>query len=174
VNPACGNYMKAVKGRAMNKIKGRPYFLFYLIVILIFAQFSCKKELQIAVTTAKTNVIFNDIENITGIKFNILQTKSLGYRIRHEFYWIYLPEDVNNKKIEKLANAIIEKLTSKRYSIHTYTLHFFHEDGPTEKRNNLKYLARAHFLPEGNWQKVGRIPVDNYEQYKLIISFIKD
>jgi len=36
---------------------------------------------------------------------------------------------------------------------------------------NSKCFARANFLPEASWIKVGRTPIDDYNDYKLILTY---
>jgi len=53
----------------------------------------------------------------------------------------------------------------KRY--HSFTFHFSSsEDNPSGTKEN-KCYAKATYLPEGDWQKVGRVPIDGYSAYKL-------
>jgi hypothetical protein len=33
-------------------------------------------------------------------------------------------------------------------------------------------FAKANFLPEGSAEKTGRIPIDNYKNYKLVLKFM--
>jgi hypothetical protein len=34
-------------------------------------------------------------------------------------------------------------------------------------------FARANFLPQGGWVKVGRVPIDDYKDYALTYTFFE-
>lgn len=117
----------------------------------------------------------NKIENMTGVQFRIGRIITLGYQIRHKFYWIFLSQSISTKSVEDLAEAVIEEVISKAPKhFSTFTIHFFLEDEFLEKGEKPRYFARVHFLPEGTWQKAGRIPIDEYENYKWIVFLIEE
>lgn len=153
--------------------------LVFIILTLAFFSPSCKKEAsKRAVTeTASVTGIEVDAQKIrmlTGVPFNILKTETIGYAPLHKFYWISIQKIVSNQKVEELADAIIkETIAEKPKTFHSFTIHFFWEDELAENLSESKRFARATFLPDGDWRKVGRIPIDDYKSYKLECKFIK-
>lgn len=152
------------------------YLLFSLF--LVFFTYSCKKEpsesaaLEIPLIEEEVNI--QKIEVATGIPFKILKTETVGYTPVHRFYWVSLKEKAANEKIEALADAVIKDIISKKPRVfHSFTIHFFYESdiGKTLEKSNR--FAYATFLPEGNWMKVGRVPIDDYKNYKLTCTFIE-
>lgn len=152
--------------------------LIYFLILTIFSS-SCKKESpkEPTIETAAlvgAEIDAKKIESLTGIPFKILKTETIGYRPLHKFYWICIREKVNNQKVKKLANTVIkETINKKPKTFHSFTIHFFWEDELTETIEKSKSFARATFLPEGGWLKVGRVPLDDYKNYTLICSFLE-
>ena len=144
-----------------------------ILIILIFFYSSCNKNLEkSAITTNDTEYAIefdhHAIENSTGCQFNILKAKTLGYIPLHKFYWISLENKIPNQKLEELADAIIkETIKESPKTYHSFTLHFLLESELLKRAENLKCFARATFLPEGSWGKVGRVAIENYEDYQL-------
>jgi len=152
--------------------------LFFLInFILIISSLSCNNESGKAANIANLPLLKNEIntkaiENSTGCSFRILKTESHGYIPLHKFYWICLKEEVNNQKLEELANAIIRsEILKKPKTYHSFTIHFFQESELKECVEKSKCYARANFLPEGSWVKVGRTPIEDYNDYELILAY---
>jgi hypothetical protein len=52
-----------------------------------------------------------------------------------------------------------------------FTVHLLHENELTGKPEDCWSFAQATFLPEGDWTKVGRIPIDGYELTKKLNAF---
>jgi hypothetical protein len=104
----------------------------------------------------------------TGVRFRILKTETIGQTPRHLFYWISLGNGDPGPKLETLAEAIIRgTITARPRTFHSFIVHFFRESelkGSVEKSTP---FARATFLPEGNWQKVGRASIEGYSGYAL-------
>ena len=66
-----------------------------------------------------------------------------------------------------------EKNVRKPKSYHSLTIHFFLEDELTESLESSKSLACVNFLPEGDWLKVGRVPINDYKSYNLVCTFLE-
>ena len=158
----------------MKKIR---VFFFLFNFILIISSFSCKSESGKAANIVNLplpeyEININAIENSTGCFFKVLKSETLGYIPLHKFYWICLREELDNQKVEELANAIIrDTILKKPKTYHSFTLHFFLESDLKKRVEKSKRFAKANFLPEGSWIKVGRIPIENYEDYELILSY---
>lgn len=165
--------------RAVMNKKDLKITLFFFILPLILLLPSCKKN-PAEGTTLKTpplvgtEVDVKKIESQTGISFKILKTESIGYTPLHKFYWVCLKDKINKQRLETLAEAIIkETIVLKPNTYHSFTIHFFWENELRETIGKSPCFARATFLPEGNWQKVGRLPIDDYKNYKLSCTFLE-
>ena len=170
----------------MKKIRGNIFLLILILIIcfflakfgsLIISSVSSKNELGktaniVYLPLPEYEINIKAIENSTGCSFRILKTESLGYIPHHKFYWICLKKELPNKKLEELADAIIrDTILKKPKTYHSFTLHFFLENKLKKRVEKSKRFAKANFLPEGNWIKVGRTPIENYEDYELILSY---
>jgi len=146
--------------------------IFFILIQIIFNSL-CKKESP-KETTKETALISTaeidakKIGNLVGIPFKILKTETIGYIPLHKFYWISIREKVKHQGVEKLADAIIkETIAIRPNAFHSFTIHFFWEDDLADTLEKSKCFARATFLPEGGWLKVGRVPIDEYKNYEL-------
>ncbi|MFX0132884.1 MAG: hypothetical protein ACFFDN_04490 [Candidatus Hodarchaeota archaeon] len=159
----------------MNK-KGA--ILFLIILFLIILSFACKKEPERAVefqkeTWVEPEIDIRKINTLTGVEFKILKTQTIGYIPLHKFYWVCLKEKENMQKIRKLADALIkETITQKTRTYHSFTVHFFCERELAKTPEKSKSLARANFLPEGKWSRVGVEPIEEYKNYKLTCELL--
>jgi hypothetical protein len=157
----------------MNK---KPIIIFFIV---LFLSASCqRKESEISAKRAAENlgkIEVNEerIKEMTGISCRILKSETLGYMPLHKFFWISVPEKLDQEKIERLAMAIInETIHTRPRTYHSFTIHFFSEKelGPSIEAS--ESFARATFLPEGDWAKVGRVPIDDYKNYQLRCTFL--
>jgi hypothetical protein len=134
------------------------------VIFLIFS-LTCKKEPSKKVKFEAAQVVGAEIDpqkiqNPTGVLCKILKTETVGYMPIHKFYWVCLKEKTSLQKVEQLADAIIsDTIAKKPITFHSFTIHFFCEDEMAETLEKSKSFAQATFLPEGNWQKVGRVPL---------------
>jgi hypothetical protein len=86
-----------------------------------------------------------------------------------------LRQKINPSKLEQLATVIIkETIANKLKTYHSFTIHFFLEEKLKDTLEKSECCARAYFLPEGNWLKVGRVPIDDYKNYKLKLTFLSE
>lgn len=152
-------------------------FLKFLILILIVFSLSCKKEpekqlsLEMSPSLA-AEIDIQQIESSTGIQFTILKTQTVGYMPRHRFFWVCLDKEASHQKIEDLAQAIVnEAIANNPNTYHSFMLHFFLKSALKETVESSKSYAQATYLPEGSRQKIRRIEVDNYDDYKLTLTF---
>lgn len=149
-------------------------FLLLNFILIIFLSF-CKKETKVTNQSLSVNTIdIHTIENLTGCQFNILKSESLGYIPLHKFYWICLKDEVNNQKLNELAEAIIiSTIQKKPKTYHSFTIHFFLESELKERVENSKSFAKANYLPQGSWIKVGRGPIEDYNDYELTCTILE-
>jgi len=151
-----------------------------LSVILLFFSFCCQKKAppekpleERKGLAAVTEIDIQKVERATGITFKILKTETVGFMPRHKFFWVCLPERQNKEKIEGLASAIIkETIAANPAAFHSFIIHFFSESELGTTVEASKAFARPTFLPEGNWVKVGRAPIDDYKDYVLNCVFL--
>ncbi|NIO48647.1 MAG: hypothetical protein GTN73_04300 [Candidatus Aminicenantes bacterium] len=152
--------------------KGSVIFLIISFTFIIIG-LSCKKapSEKTMLETAQLAGIEVDtqkIASLTGVQFKILKTQTIGYMPLHRFYWVCLKNKVDSQKVKELADAIIKETIAKRpKTYHSFTVHFFCEDELADSVEKSKSFARTNFLPEGDWTKVGRVPIDDYEDYEL-------
>lgn len=152
-------------------------FLKFLILILIVFSLSCKKEPEKQISreispSLATEIGIQQIESSVGIQFTILKTQTVGYMPRHRFFWVCVENEISQQKTEELAQAIItETISSYPQTYHSFLIHFFLKSELRETVENSKSYAQATYLPEGSRQKIRRIAVDNYDDYKLTCIF---
>lgn len=149
---------------------------FLICFTAIIFSLSCKKEplqknmLQTA-PLAGAEIDIQKIQNLTDIQFKILKTETIGYMPLHKFYLVCMQEKAISQKVEQVAYAIIkETIAKKPKTYHSFTIHFFCEDELAESVERSKSFARANYLPEGSWVKVGRVPIDDYKDYELTLT----
>ena len=151
--------------------------LSFISFTFIIFSLSCKKapSEKTMLETAQlvgAEIDIQKIANLTGVQFKILKTQTIGYMPLHKFYWVCMQEKAISQKVEQVADAIIkETIAKKPKTYHSFTIHFFCEDELAESVERSKSFARANFLPEGSWLKVGRVPIDDYKDYKLTLTF---
>lgn len=146
---------------------GLCFFLFFI---------SCQKdndkkavfEIQ-AVVNPEVNV--EKIEEAIGCSFDILRNEIHGYTTKHKFLWVCLDLESDPATLEKLAHAIIQDITTKKpENCHSFTIHFFKKEDLCRTIEDSYSFAKAEYLPKGGWTQVGRIPINEYENYQLFIT----
>jgi len=107
-------------------------------------------------------------------RYRILKSESVGSSLVHKFFWVALPDMPSQEDLRLLADAIIKSVIAKKPRVyHSFTIHFFMEKDIQAGVLEGKRFAYANFLPEGSWLKVGRIPVDDYKDYRLLVTMIE-
>ncbi len=147
----------------------------FILISFTFITFSlsCNKvpsEKSLLQTTplVGAEIDIQKIENLKGIQFKIIKTETVGYEPLHRFYWVCLPKKVSSQTVKELAESIIKEIIAKKpKTYHSFTVHFFWENELGECVEKSKSFARANFLPEGDWTKVGRFLTDDYKDYEL-------
>jgi hypothetical protein len=162
------------RGKLMKKWEPGWIALLAFIVVLLPA---CRKEggtrrpagTERPVTkSAASEIDPEKIATVVGVRFRVLKTEALGQTTRNKFYWICLGDKIAGPKLEELAMAIVrETITARPQTYHSFTMHFFLESELKETCEASTPFARATYLPEGSWLKVGRASIGDYEDYRL-------
>lgn len=163
----------------MKKVRRSSSFKYVMALGLTCLSFlvCCKKEetkkppeQQIQLVPAEIDI--QKIAAQTGIRFRIVKTDVRGYMPIHKFFWICVPDQTPREKVEGLVREIIKATVEKHpNTYHSFTAHLFYENELTGKPEDCRPFARATFLPEGDWLKVGRAPIDDYKNYQLSLEF---
>jgi hypothetical protein len=111
------------------------------------------------------------IAEVTGCPFQVLKTETIGYLPTHKFLWVCLDSASSPGTLEKLAHAIVRDIAGQKpAAYHSFTIHFFKREDLKRNVENSDPFAKAEYLPEGGWTEVGRVPIDEYENYQLVLS----
>ena len=115
------------------------------------------------------------IAAVVGVRFRVLKTEALGQMTRNKFYWVCLGDKVAGPKLEELAMAIVrETITARPKTYHSFTVHFFLESELKETCEASTPFARATYLPEGSFIKVGRASIEDYKDYRLTLTRLEN
>ena len=127
------------------------------------------------VKSAASEIDPEKIAAVVGVRFRVLKTEALGQMTRNKFYWICLGDKVAGPKLEELAMAIVrETIAARPQTYHSFAMHFFLESGLKETCEASTPFARANYLPEGNWLKVGRASIEDYKDYRLTLTRLEN
>jgi len=142
------------------------------IVIGVMLSAACNKSGDRS-APPETSAIVSEIDEAlvlaaSGVKVKVLKVESIGVSPINRFYWIRVEgRPLKEKLLEISKTALDQIIAAKPKLYHSVTFHFASsEDCESGAETNTCY-AKATFLPEGNWQKVGRVPIDGYGAYKL-------
>jgi hypothetical protein len=147
--------------------------LFVLVNVLICCKGDAPRDLDVKISKSTISDIDpQKVKNITGIPFSIKKSESFGLRALHKFYWISTSDKLREQDVTNLAETIIKEIILlKSESFHSFTIHFIWQEDLDETVEKSKCYARAHYLPEGEWEKVGRVPLNEYRDYKWLYSY---
>lgn len=108
------------------------------------------------------------VSTLAGVPIKVLKTDSIGFPTINRFYWIRVQGRPIKAKLEEISKAALgEIIAAKPKVYHSFTLHFVSSEDVRPGAETKKCFAKATFLPAGDWQKVGRDPIDGYGNYKL-------
>jgi hypothetical protein len=150
-----------------------------LIIGCCAALSSCKKENAQkpsfeAVPQGPSDIDVNKIGAASGIPLKIIKTEDIGFSPKQKFFWVLTKEIPAIQKTEELASAIIkETILLRPQTYHGITIHFIDEAGFAGTPENSKRFAKATYFPEGSMEKIGRVPIDEYKEYKLVCTLLK-
>lgn len=153
--------------------------LCFLCILFSFFNLSCQKEAgsQARLKPARpgqTEIDTRKIADLVGVPFRIFEEESIGFRPRHKFFWVSVSEKAARPAVEALANEIIKETIAQNPSAYqSFTIHFFYESKLQRDPGKSNPFARATFLPDGNWEKVGRTAIEDYQDYKLTFTYFK-
>jgi hypothetical protein len=138
---------------------------------------SCKKGPPTkAAAEQASQAVDLDVQKISsqlGFTFKIFKTATHGSTSKYKYYWISLPEKADQPRIESLAKAVIDETIAKYpETYHCFMIHFFFEADRIGGPEISKPFAQVSYLPEGDWFKIGRSPIDGYKAYRLITIFL--
>ncbi len=149
------------------------------IVLLVGCQEKAPPEKEaearlVAVAPPAAEIDVLKVEEEAKTAFKLLKTETVGFMPRHRFFWVCLPERASKDKLERLASALIaETIRTNPAFFHSFTVHFFCQTELARTVEASKPFARATYLPEGTWVKVGRVPIDGYKDYVLACTLLE-
>ncbi|HZX10985.1 MAG TPA: hypothetical protein VFG01_08585 [Acidobacteriota bacterium] len=160
--------------------KREPFFklilLSVILGIIVFGSFCSKKPSEDKKGVDETVFLEFDVQKIkdsTGMSFEIVKTKNVGYDPLNKFYWVSVEEKLAEEDLRILAQEIIDTaIQSEPQTYHSFTIHFLQEDKAGASREKPKAFAKVTFLPEGSWTKVGRVPINDYSDYELTCTIV--
>jgi len=150
-----------------------------LLTLGLFHAYACKKENAPPSSGPTAPAIYSEIDTQavaakTGIKFSVIKADSQGTDIRYKFLWICFANGTNQDKVEEVVKNILDALIAKfPRTYHSFTFHLFYEKDLKGLPENSWTFACAVFLPGGNRALVGRVPIDDYKEYRLSFSYKK-
>jgi hypothetical protein len=148
------------------------------VFALVSVTASCKGKMEEKVafeSVAQKPVNFHVQEAVAecGLPLKILEMQEFGSDTKHIFFWVLLKEKPDSPKLEAVARSIIgETIAHKPETYHVFTIHFFDEAGYRGTIDKSREFAKANFLPEGSAEKIGRVLIDHYKNYKLLLKFM--
>jgi len=104
----------------------------------------------------------------SGVKVKVLKTETIGVSPVNRFYWIRVEGRPMKEKLLEISKTALDQIIAVKPKLyHSLTFHFISSEDIQPGAETKNSYARATFLPEGDWSKIGRVPIDGYESYKL-------
>ena len=108
------------------------------------------------------------VSEATAVKIRILKAESIGISPVNRFYWIQVEGRPSKDKLLEISRLALDQIIAAHPMLyHSFTFHFASADESRGAEDLRNFYAKTTFLPEGNWQKVGRVPIDGYNAYVL-------
>ncbi|MCX6566561.1 MAG: hypothetical protein NTW38_09120 [Candidatus Aminicenantes bacterium] len=150
----------------------RGWIFFGGIVIGVMLSSACGKGRGGSESTVAVAVISEIDETLvstaSGVKIKVLKTETIGISPINRFYWLRVEgRPVKEKLLEISKIALDQIIAAKPNLYHSFTFHLISSVDAQPGVEIKKCYAKVTFLPEGDWQKVGRVPIDGYGAYKL-------
>jgi hypothetical protein len=121
--------------------------------------------------TVALEIDVQKIKNSTGISFDIIKTRDIGYEPLNKFCWVNVEKKIKKDELKNLAQEIIKAIIEKKpQTYHSFTIHFFCSVKIEESKKYPRPYAKVTYLPEGSWAKVGRVPINDYSDYELLCT----
>ncbi len=146
--------------------------LAFMAVVITVLVSSCKKESSFKTPPLVGSEINEEkIKESVGCSFDIIKTETIGYFPTHKFLWVCLDSDLDKIALENLAQAIIQDIIDRKpATFHSFTIHFFNREDLAQTVEESNPFAKAEYLPEGGLAEVGRVAIEEHENYQLILS----
>ena len=122
---------------------------------------SCRKAQDAPAPPAAAIAEINEaaVSEATGVKIRVLKTESVGVSPVNRFYWIQVEGRPLRDKLLEISRLALDQIIAAHPKLyHSFTFHFASADESRGAADLKKCYARTTFLPEGDWQKVGRVP----------------
>jgi hypothetical protein len=142
------------------------------IVIGVMLSAACNKSGGGSAPPATSAVISEINEALvsaaSGVTIKVLKTETIGISPINRFYWIQVDGRPTKQKLLEISKIALDQIIAAKPNLyHSFTFHFISSEDIRPGGEMRECYAKATFLPEGDWQKVGRIPIDGYSAYKL-------
>jgi len=159
--------------------------VFIILVFLVVSScvlYCCREEtgtktdeLEVTDFLAAHEIDVQRITKISGIPFFLIKAQTEEYMPKHRFYWVFVEEKIPQEDVETLADAIIKHVIDEKSSYyHSFTVHFFCRESIQITLGDSQRFAYANFLPDGSWLNVGRVPIDGYDNYRLVCTYLEE
>ena len=141
--------------------------------------YACKKENAPPSSGPTAPATYSEIDTQAiaakaGAKFNVIKADFQGTDIRYKFLWVCFANGTNQDKVEEVIKNILDALIAKfPRTYHSFTFHLFFEKDLKGLPENSRTFACATFLPRGDRAQVGRVPIDDYKDFRLSFSYAK-
>ena len=152
-------------------MKGHGIFIGGIVIgVMLFS--ACGKSRGGPESTTTAAVISEIDEALvsagSGVKVKVLKTETIGFSPVNRFYWIRVEGRPMKEKLLEISKSALDQIIAAKPKLyHSLTFHFISSEDIRPGAETKNSYARATFLPEGNWPKVGRVPIDGYKSYKL-------
>jgi len=108
------------------------------------------------------------VSTASGVKIEVMKTETIGISPINRFYWIQVDGRPPKEKLLEISKIALDQIIAAKPRLyHSFTFHFVSSEDIRPGAETQKCYAKATFLPDGDWQKVGRVPIDGYSAYKL-------
>lgn len=105
-------------------------------------------------------------------QFDILKAETVGYSPTHKFLWVCVETEADSETVQTLAQAVIDDIIEQKPSTyHSFTIHFLRKGDLHQTVESSYSFAKAEYLPQGGWVQVGRMPINQYQNYELSCIF---
>ena len=158
------------------------FIILFFLVVSACVLYCCREEsgtktdeIEVMGSLAAPEIDVQKIAKISGIPFFLIKAQTEGYKPKHRFYWVCVEEKIPQEDMESLADAIIKHVIDEKLSTyHSFTLHFFCRENLRSIPEDSHRFAYANFLPDGSWLNVGRVPIDGYDRYRLVCTYLEE
>lgn len=170
-----------IRPTGMSIKEGIPRIFFFLCALFfcLFLVTACKKGSAPLSAAAAASSTYSEIDtkaiaDKTGVRFRVVKADSQGSDVRYKYFWICFADGTDRAGVEGVVKNVLDDLIAKYPAIyHSFTFHLFYQKDMKDTCENSHPFAEAAFLPGGDRAMVGRIPIDDYKDYRLSFSYAK-